>query len=90
MNKRGQVIIYALMIGIVIFILALSFVKPINEMVSKARNSTSEFGGMDCSNSSISDFDKNACLSTDLSLPIFIGIVIFIGGAAITVKYVLS
>ena len=72
------------------FLLALAFVSPINQMVSKARNTTSEFGGMDCNNASISDYDKNACLSTDLSLPIFIGIVIFIGGAAITVKYVLS
>lgn len=90
-NKKGQVIMYGLMIGIVIIILALSFASPIKEFVENTRNQTSEFGtGLDCSNSSISDFDKATCLSSDLSLPIFIGVLIFIGGAVITVKYMLQ
>ena len=90
MNKKGQVIIYGLMVGLVIIILALSFIKPIDLFVSNARNTTSVFGGMDCNNASISDYDKNACLSSDLSMPIFIGILVFMGGAVITYKYIIS
>lgn len=90
MNKKGQVIIYALMIGMVILILALSFIPSINIFTSNARNTTSQFGGLDCNNQSISDYNKAACLSTDLTMPIFIGILIFIGGAVITVKYIIS
>ena len=90
-NKKGQVVMYGLMIGIVVIILALSFIPSIDEFVSNARNQTSEFGtGLDCSNSSISNFDKSTCLASDLSMPIFIGILIFIGGAVITVKYILQ
>jgi hypothetical protein len=89
-NKQGQVIIYGLMLGIVIVILAIAFSQPIDQFVKNARNQTSEFGGMDCSNTSINDYQKEACLATDLSLPIFIGIVLFIGGAVITVKYILQ
>ena len=90
MEKKGQVIIYGLMLGIVIIVLVLAFAHPTKEFVDNARNETSEFGGLNCSSSEISNFDKAACLSTDLSLPYFIIIGLAIGGIALTAKYILS
>ena len=91
MDKKAQiVIVYGFMIGLVIIILALAFIHPVNLFVQDARNTTSYIGGMDCNNASISDFTKNACLSTDLSMPIFIGVLIFMGGAVITYRYLIQ
>ena len=87
MKKKGQVIIYGLMLMIIAIVLALAFTGPIKSFVDNARNETSEFGGMNCSSTDISNFDKAACLSTDLSLPYFILIVIAIGGIYLTAKY---
>lgn len=42
--------------------------------------------GMDCTNSSISNFDKATCVITDLSPFYLIGSLIFIGGAVITAR----
>ena len=91
-NKNGQVMVYGLMLGVAIIILALSLAGPVKQSVSNARNTTSEFGGsgLDCNNASISDFDKAACLSSDISLPYFIGILIVIGGIVITAKIIFT
>lgn len=87
MNKSGQVIIYGLMLALVILILSLSFAGPIRTFVDNARNTTSEFGdGLDCNNVTISDYNKAACTSTDLSLPLFIGILLFFVGIVIGAK----
>lgn len=91
MNKKGQVIMYGLMLGLVIIILALAFTGPVKTFVDNARNTTSEFGnGLDCNNASIADYNKAACLSTDFSLPYFIGILIFIGGAVVIAKIIFT
>jgi len=45
-------------------------------------------GGLDCDNSSISNFDKATCIATDLMLFYFIGFLIFLAGAVITAKFV--
>ena len=91
MNNKGQVMMYGLMLGIVIIIMALAFSGPVKTFVDNARNTTSELGdGMDCSNASITDFTKAACLSSDISLPFFIGTLIFIGGLIITAKIIFS
>jgi Trk-type K+ transport system membrane component len=80
MNRKGQVIIFALMIIVVIFILALAFIYPVNEGITNARNVTAG-GGMDCSNSSISNYNKAACMVADITLPYFIIGLLAIGGA---------
>lgn len=89
-NKNGQVIVYGFMLGVVIIILAMAFAGPIKKFTDNAQNKTSEIGGMDCSNESISNFDKLNCLSTDLSLPYFIGALLAIGGIILTAKIILS
>ena len=98
MNKKGQAIFYSLMVGLVIIILGLALAPAVSQSTNTARNTSSNVSytdadgntgnitqiGMDCSNSSISNFDKAACLATDLTLPYFIGFLIFLAGAIIT------
>ena len=44
--------------------------------------------GLDCSNSSISTYDKGACMVADLTIFHFIGGLIFIAGAVLTAKLI--
>jgi uncharacterized protein (UPF0333 family) len=92
MNNRGNVtIFYGLMLALVIIILALALASPVLESTEGARNASSgDTIGMDCSNESISNFDKAACIVTDLSLFYFIGTLIFIGGAVFLAKIIFS
>ena len=80
MNNKGQVIFFTLMIAICILVLALAFAPVLKESTGNARTN------MDCSNDSISIFDKTACLATDISLFSFIVGLIFIAGAIIGIK----
>ena len=87
MNNRGQVWAYGFMLGICIIILALALAPTGKQFVDDARNTTTEDRvGLDCSNDSISNFDKATCVITDFSLPYFFGALIFIGGAVIIAK----
>ena len=84
MNKKGQVIFYAFMIGLVIAILALALAPGVQESINLARNeSTDSSIGLDCDNESISNFDKAACTTVDITLPYFIGFLIFLAGAVV-------
>ena len=84
MNNKGQVIIISFMIGLTILILALALAPAVKESTDIARNVTTNSSiGLDCSNSSISDFDKGACIATDISLPYFIGFLLLSVGAVI-------
>ena len=87
MNKNGSVVIYTMMIGMLIIILGLALAPSVQDTISNAMNPTSENSiGLDCNNESISNFDKAACVGTDLTLFYFIGSLIFIGGLIITAK----
>lgn len=91
MNNKGQVVIFGLMLGIVIIIVALALAPAVSEATNSARNVTvGDTVGMDCSNSSISDFQKAGCVATDISLFWFIAALIFIGGAVITARILFS
>ena len=84
MNKNGQVILLTFMIGLIITILALALAPAVQQSTNLARNqSTNSSIGLDCSNTSISSFDKSACITTDIMLPYFIGFLLFLGGAVI-------
>jgi len=80
MNKKGQMVFYTLMLGIVILVLALALAPAGKTFVDDAMNSsTGDFIGLDCSNESISNFGKGACIVTDFSLFYFFGGIIIIG-----------
>ena len=90
-NNKGQVIFYALMVGLVIAILALALAPAVQESINLARNqSTDSSIGLDCDNESISNFDKAACVTTDITLPYFIGFLIFLAGAVVLGRMVFS
>lgn len=91
MNNKAQVMIYAMMVGLVIIILALALAPSVVEFNTTARNASSESSvGLDCNNASISNFDKATCRATDLTSFYFIGTLICIGGAFVVAKIVFS
>ena len=88
-NKKGQTVFYGIMLGLVIIITALALAPAVSEFTGNARNATvGDTLGMDCSNASISNFQKAACYTTDLTLFYFIGSLILIGGAVITARII--
>lgn len=91
MNNKGSVLFYGLMLGLTILVLALALAPAVSEQVNTAMNSTvGDRVGLDCDNSSISNFDKAACVATDISLFYFIGGLIFIAGAIVTARIIFS
>ena len=90
MNNNGQVVFYTLMLGIVVVILALSLAPIVNTFATDARNVTDDTRvGLDCNNSSISDYQKSQCILTDIATPYFfyglIGIALLIIGAKVAI-----
>ena len=92
MNQKGQVVFYGLMLGVVIIILGLSLSGVIKERVDNSRNVTTDTGetGLDCTNSSISDYQNAACITTDLTIFYVVGGLIFIGFLVIGSKIVFT
>ncbi len=89
MNKKGSVVIYGLCLGLLVLILALALAPSVQYTTDSAMNATSgDTTGLDCDNSSISNFNKATCVATDISLFWFIGSLIFIAGVIITSKIV--
>ena len=89
MNKQGSVAIYGMMLALTIIVLALALAPAGKSFVDNAMNaSTSDLIGLDCNNSSISNFDKSACIVTDFSQAYFFGGLILIGGAIVVAKIV--
>ncbi len=92
MNKKGSIFFYGLMLGLTIIILGLALAPSVQEFTEDATNLTNgstQAQNLDCANSSISSFDKGACLVTDVSMPYFIGTMLLIGGAIITARILL-
>ena len=91
MNNKGQLIFFTLMLAITVIVLALSLAFPVKEIVDDARGlgPTDVNQTLDCGNSSISTFDKGACIVADLSIFHFIGGLIFLAGAILTAKIIL-
>ncbi len=83
MNNKGQVIIISFCIGLVVAILALALAPALQSQITDARNSTDSSIGLDCDNESISNFDKAACVATDITLPYFIGFLLLLAGAIV-------
>ncbi len=64
MNNKGQTLILKFMIAITIIVVVLAMSPLMSEINVDSRSAAN----MDCDNSSISDFDKLGCLSSDTSL----------------------
>lgn len=79
-NKKGQLIFVSFMFAVTIIVLALAWAFPIREAVDNTRTS------MDCSNTSISNFDKAGCLVSDMTIFYFIGGLIAMVGIVIGTK----
>ena len=84
MNKKGQVMFYSIMLGLVILVLAMALAPAGKAVFDNAMNeSTGDFIGLDCNNDSVSNFVKGACVVADFSLFYFFGGIILIGLAVI-------
>ena len=83
-NRRGQAALVGLMIGIMVFTLAMIFIDPIGDVIDVTRGADQ----LDCSNSTISDGNKATCLIVDLIMPYFIVIIIAVAGGWISARFV--
>jgi len=89
LNRRGQTVFVAAMIAIVFIVLALAFAPAMKQFGDNARNVSSDTQvGLDCSNSSISNYDKASCNAVDLFNPYFMGFLVFGAGAIIAARIV--
>jgi len=89
MNRNGQVVFYTFMLAVVVIIIALAFAPVLKSFTDTAREPTTDTAiGLDCNNSSISNFDKGVCIMTDMSLPYFILALIGLAGIIIGAKVV--
>jgi len=82
MNKKGSVLIYAMMVGLVVILLGLYLAPSIQEFTNTTMTS------LDCNNESISNFIHGTCVAVDLGGFYFIGAIILIGGAFMTMRLV--
>lgn len=74
MKSKGQVAFYAIMLSMVLIVLVLALAPAGKQFIDDAMNaSTSDFIGLDCSNTSISTFTHATCIITDFSLAYFFG-----------------
>jgi len=91
MNTKGSVIIYGMMLGVLIIFLGLALGPSLQKITDDTMNATSgDTLGLDCTNTSISTFDKLTCNAVDITLPYFIGTVILIGGLIVTAKIIFA
>ncbi|KKN18649.1 hypothetical protein LCGC14_0953640 [marine sediment metagenome] len=82
MNNKGQVLIFTFMIMMAIIVLIVGSAPAGQAVLNQTMHST----GMDCDNSSISTFDRTACVAVDMGMFYFlIGLIaiafaVFFGG----------
>lgn len=82
MNKKGQAVMVGIMIAIMVFIVAVVFIEPLQDVIVLGRDATH----LDCTNTSISTGQKGTCILVDLYLPYFFGACIFGGVAYILMR----
>ena len=83
MMKKGQVVIYGFMIMIVVIILALAFSGPLKSFNDTLRTN------LNCDTPS-DDYIHSVCIATDIGWPVYLGILVFMGGVVLTAKYILT
>jgi len=85
MNNKGQMALVGIMIGIFVFLFAMLAVSPLADVVEEQLGSSN----LDCSNASITDGAKMACLALDLTIPYFFVTVLALAGAYMTAKWLM-
>lgn len=83
MNRKGQTLFLSILIAVMIFafgMLVLNFLLPDVDTARTALN---------CTNATISDGNKIACLGTDGVVPYFIILIISTGGGLVLSKLIL-
>ena len=81
-NKKSQVLFYTLMLATVIIVFTLAIAKPTKEFITTARSD------MNCSDSTISDYDKATCYGLDIILWFFLCLLIVIAFVVLGAKIV--
>lgn len=84
-NKRAQTFFIFFMLALAIIIVVLGAAPSLKQVTDDARAS----GQLDCANTSISDFDKGACTTSDISIFLWIGGMVAIAGIVMGVGRVL-
>lgn len=85
MNKKGQTLGIAMIIGITLFIVGMMSINFIKDEVSTVVNAEN----LDCADSTISDGNKLTCLAVDLVVPYFIVLVLSTAGGIIAARLLL-
>ena len=80
-NKKGQVGFISLMLGVILFVLALALAPVLSNVI----NGDNVMGadGMDCDNENITNQMKAVCTSTDTIQPVWFFVVIGLAGILI-------
>lgn len=82
MNRKGQMVMVQIMIGIMIFIVAVLFTAPLTDMVTIARDATH----LDCAASGLSVGIRMTCIVVDLQVFQYTMLLFALGGAFILGK----
>jgi len=91
LNSKGQIFFYTLMLSVAIIVLSMALVVVVKQGVDTARApSTDDSVGLDCGNSSISDFQQGQCILTDLATPYFFFGFLAIAGMVIGAKLLID
>ena len=90
--NKGQVVFMGLMLAVVIIVMALALAPVLKLATDSARNGTDWIGGtgLNCTNTSLSDYDKGACTIVDLTAPYYIGALIALAGIIFVAKIILE
>ena len=84
MNKKGQVNLgIAIIVGFMIFLIGIPIINILKPDVNIARGST----GLDCTNTSITDGNRLACLVVDLTIPYFMLLIMSAAGGVIVSRF---
>ena len=91
LDSKGQVVLFALMVAVVLILLAIAFAPVVKVFVDEARNSSSETSvGLDCGNESISDYDKANCVAVDAFNWYWFAFLIGLAGAVVVGRKLLE
>ena len=78
MNNKGSVPLYLFMIGIVFFLLALALAPALAETINGDEVRGTD--GLNCSSALIDNDDKAVCYQLDTLTPLYVGIILGLGG----------